>query len=67
MAYYTEALTTRPSLLERFAGFLEKVAMGSARVRELEALSALTDEQLAARGLKREEIAHYVFRDIMYL
>ncbi|MEM9437134.1 MAG: DUF1127 domain-containing protein [Pseudomonadota bacterium] len=41
------------------------VAMGRARARcdEIEALMALSDEDLAAKGLKREEIVRHVFRD----
>ncbi|MFY0616582.1 DUF1127 domain-containing protein [Shimia sp.] len=37
------------------------------RVREVEFLNSLSDEQLAGRGLKREDIVRHVFRDMMHL
>ena len=37
------------------------------RVRQLEALQAKSDKELAAMGLRREDIARYVFRDTLYL
>ena len=44
------------------------VAIGenNARVREMERLQALSDDQLAARGLTRETIVRHVFRDVFY-
>ena len=41
---------------------LVRIAENNPKMRQINALAALTDEQLAARGLKREEIAHYVFK-----
>lgn len=34
-----------------------------ARTQEIEALNALSDEELAKRGLTRDRIVHHVFRD----
>lgn len=44
------------------------VAMGanSGRYRRLQALSAMSDAELAARGLKREDIVRHVFADVYY-
>lgn len=44
------------------------IAMGEAntRVRGMRALMEMSDEQLAERGLKRDEIAHHVFADSYY-
>ena len=41
------------------------IALGeaSARSREIEALQALSDEELAKMGLDRTRIVHHVFRD----
>ncbi|WP_050929251.1 leucyl-tRNA synthetase [Aestuariivita boseongensis] len=39
----------------------------NSRVRRVEALQALSDDQLAAKGLKREDIARHVFGDMFYL
>ncbi len=36
------------------------------RVRQVEALQALSDEDLARRGLRREDIARYVFNDVLW-
>ena len=45
------------------------VTLGEAnsRVRRAEALQALTDAELAAKGLKREDIPRHVFRDIFFV
>lgn len=37
------------------------------RVAEIERLQALSDDDLAARGLRREDIVHHVFRDLYYI
>jgi uncharacterized protein YjiS (DUF1127 family) len=37
------------------------------RMKKIEFLNSLSDEELAARGLKRDEIARYVFRDVFYV
>lgn len=42
-------------------------AENSSRMRRIEALEAMTDEELAARGLKRENIVRHVFQDLMYV
>ena len=45
------------------------VAIGEAnsRVKQAQALHALTDAQLAERGLKREDIGRHVFGDRFYI
>ena len=40
---------------------LVRIVENNPKMRQINALAALSDEQLAARGLKREDIAHYVF------
>ena len=37
------------------------------RAGEIAALNAKTDEQLAAMGLRRDQIAVHVFRDMFYV
>ncbi|WP_323785826.1 hypothetical protein [Thalassovita sp.] len=58
----------------RFDRFLAGISAGlsaymerSSRIAEVEALKAKTDAELAAMGLKRENIAQYVFRDLFYV
>lgn len=35
------------------------------RLRRVQALQALSDDELAARGLKRDDIVRHVFRDFL--
>lgn len=37
------------------------------RVDRIRRLEALTDAQLAAKGLRREDIPRHVFRDVFYV
>ena len=43
-----------------------KAAEASSRVHQVEALQAKSDEELARMGIKRDMIAHHVFRDLFY-
>jgi len=45
------------------------VAMGetSSRLNHVNALEALSDEELAERGIKRANIVQHVYRDILWL
>lgn len=75
MAYVTHTNTSFLSnLLDRVTAFF--VALGhsasmsaaaEARFRRIEALQAKSDEELAAMNLRREDIAAFVFRDLMHL
>lgn len=63
-----------PSVSSPFANFfkgvfdaLTRIAESNARVKQVEFLQNLSDEELAKRGLKRDEIVQYVFRDIVHL
>lgn len=46
---------------------LVTLAEANSRVRRAEALQALSDDELAAKGLKREDIPRHVFGDMFYL
>jgi len=37
------------------------------RVGQIEALNAKSDKELSAMGLKREDIAQHVYRDLFYI
>ena len=39
----------------------------NSRVRRAQALQALSDAELAEKGLKREDIARHVFGDMFYI
>jgi uncharacterized protein YjiS (DUF1127 family) len=42
-------------------------AENASRMKRIEVLNAMTDEELQERGLKREDIVRHVFQDLMYL
>jgi hypothetical protein len=70
MAYVTQIQTSVFSniwggISSFFAGVVSSSA--EARLRQVEALSAKTDAELAAMNLRREDIAAYVFRDLMHI
>ncbi|SNR34700.1 hypothetical protein [Puniceibacterium sediminis] len=47
--------------------FLVRIAESNGRMKAVERLNAMSDAELAARGLKREEIVRHVFRDMFYV
>ncbi|WP_375690448.1 hypothetical protein [Pseudooceanicola sp. LIPI14-2-Ac024] len=58
----------------RFDNFLTGLGQGfnayvesRSRVHQIHKLNALSDAELAKRGIKREEIPSYVFRDLFYV
>ena len=70
----TNVPIVKPGLRDRIDGFMTAISVGlttymegRARVGQLEMMNAKTDEELATMGLKREDIPHYVFRDLLYL
>ena len=74
MAFFNDTQTARPSFFDGFKAFfrtlgssIDLAASANARLAKVEELSALSDAQLAKKGLRREDIARYVFRDIMHL
>ena len=70
----TNVSIAKSGLRDRFDGFMAAVATGltvymegRARIGQLEMMNAKTDDELAEMGLKREDIPHYVYRDLFYL
>lgn len=43
------------------------IGEANSRVREAERLQSLSDQELSRLGIKREDIARHVFRDILYV
>ena len=43
------------------------IAEANSRVKEANFLNGLSDKELAARGISREDIAHHVFKDVYYV
>ncbi|QDC11618.1 DUF1127 domain-containing protein [Oceanicola sp. D3] len=52
---------------DRVLSALVSLAEANPRMKAVSRLSAMSDEELAARGLKREDIVRHVFRDIYYV
>ncbi|CUH75129.1 DUF1127 domain-containing protein [Tropicibacter naphthalenivorans] len=46
---------------------LVRIGEANSRMQKVERLQALSDDQLAKMGLKRENIVQHVFGDIMYV
>ncbi|MEO1138795.1 MAG: hypothetical protein AAFW87_04990 [Pseudomonadota bacterium] len=53
-------------LVNRLTDRFEQHAQATSRRAAIEALEAKSDRELAEMGLRRDEIAHYVFRDLFY-
>lgn len=45
---------------------MDTIAETNPRMRRVRNLQAMTDTQLAALRIKREDIVHHVFRDVYY-
>ena len=55
------------SLIDGLTRGFGQIAEANWRVREIERLNAMSDDALAAKGLKREDIARHVFRDVAWM
>jgi hypothetical protein len=55
------------ALFTRVLEALVSISETNHRVAEVERLQALSDAELAKRGLRREDIARHVFRDLFYI
>ena len=56
---FTSFPSARPTARGFFAAWMDQLA----RTDRIDALNALSDAELAARGLRREDIARHVYRD----
>lgn len=50
-----------------FGAFMIKLAEANHRVQRVRALQDMSDAQLAAKGIKREDIVRTVYADLMYV
>ncbi|WP_292286400.1 DUF1127 domain-containing protein [Marivita sp.] len=55
------------NLIEGLTRGMGQVMDANSRIREVERLQMLSDESLAAKGIKREEITRHVFRDVFWM
>ena len=54
-------------VLSGFLNFLVSISTAQSRVRQIEFLCALSDEELDQRGLTRQDIVRHVYRDAYYI
>jgi len=54
-------------VLGSILNFLVSISTAQSRVRQIEFLCALSDEELAERGLSRQDIVRHVYRDAYYV
>ncbi len=47
--------------------WLARASEANARVAQFEKLQAKSDEELAELGMRRDDIARHVFRDVLYI
>ncbi len=66
-ASHSSAPRAAQSLGDRIIQIMADWAERTPRMRKLRALSALSDEELAARGLRRQDIPRVVLADALYL
>ncbi|GLQ27103.1 hypothetical protein GCM10007927_19060 [Sulfitobacter pacificus] len=52
---------------ERTINVLAVASTGQRRVEQVQMLKAKSDAELAELGIKRDDIIHFVFRDLYYL
>ncbi|CUH77744.1 hypothetical protein TRM7557_01544 [Tritonibacter multivorans] len=72
MAYATDFAAPKSTgffarLGAKLADMIETVALSSSRAQLIEELNNLTDAELAAKGLRRDDIVRHVFADKMYI
>ncbi len=70
-AVTTDFVSERSNVISRVLGgignFFVSMAENNHRVKELERLSAMSDEELAKIGLRRDQIIHHAFADMMHI
>lgn len=57
----------RRGILGRILDVFVKIAESNHHMRRIEYLNAMSDAELAQRGIRREEIVRHVFRDSMHV
>lgn len=66
-AHSTAHASERKGIAQRLYNGLLWLAERNPRVQQVEKLQAMSDDELAQRGLKRDDIARHVYRDLFYL
>lgn len=53
------------AVLSSIEWFFVQTTKNNTRMRQIDFLTSLSDEELKERGLTRDRIVHHVFRDVM--
>ncbi|TCO73073.1 DUF1127 domain-containing protein [Rhodovulum euryhalinum] len=64
---HTDVSGRKGSILLAVLDMLIRVMENHPHTRQIERLNALSDEDLAARGLTRQDVIRHIFRDRYYL
>lgn len=68
--HHGEGFSLRHALTAPFIALgnaLVRMGERNSRVQQATYLHSLSDAELEARGMKREDIVHYVFKDVYYV
>ncbi len=63
----TQTREKSSGVFDSIINFLVRIAESNGRMKAVERLNAMSDSELQARGLKREDIVRHVFRDMFYI
>lgn len=55
------------AFFSKLGAWFERITEANSKSREVQFLQSLSDQELAARGLKREDIVRHVFAGSLYL
>ena len=55
------------AVFAHFVALIDAYGEARSRVDQVQRLQAMSDEALAKRGIKRDQIVHHVFRDQFYI
>ena len=64
---FTGVVDNIRGFFQSFGQALVASSSGHRRLREVQALQAKSDQELAELKIKREDIVHHVFRDLYYI
>lgn len=56
-----------PSLLAGIGTFILRIVENHPHTRQIEKLNAMSDAELAARGVTREDVVRHIFRERYYI
>lgn len=73
MAFFSDSLASQPrhpsfaAIVKNMLKVFETVANAQNRSTDVQRMQQMTDQQLAAMGVGRDDILRYVYRDLYYI